>query len=548
MYKVKIINNDKTINYEKKMTLEEIAKDNNILAYGAKVNNRLHDLNYYIDSDVEIEFVDLEDSEGARIYQNTLRYLICMVIKKLYPKNRVRFAAYISRSFLCTVGGIKEDAEFVELISNEIKKLVEKKLKIERLKLSKEEAYNIYQNEGYLDKLDTLTYRPENYVNIYKCDNYYNYMYGYMLPSTEYIKDFNLIPYQPGFIVQYPRSESDGVIPDFEDDPSLSKMIKEAYQWRRMCKINTLADMNAFTNTREFVDFVNMCETKHNNMLAELGEMIKARIDNIKLIAIAGPSSSGKTTFCNRLRVELMSRGIFPLMISLDDYYLNRIDTPKDENGKPDFENLEALDLKLLNQQLNELIEGKEVILPKYNFKTGLREVGQTVKLDQGQPILIEGIHGLNEKLTASLPRDVKFKVYISPFPQINNDDHNPIMATDIRKLRRCVRDAKFRHTTPEKTFEMWPSVRKGEFKWIYPFQKDADYVYNTELTYEIMVMKKYALPALKEIKSDSPYYIEANRLIKFLKLVRDIDDKYVPCNSILREFIGDSCFYEYDE
>ena len=548
MYKVKIINNGKIINYENNMTLEEIAKDNNILAYGAKVNNRLHDLNYYIDSDVEIEFVDLEDSEGARIYQNTLRYLICMVIKRLYPKYRVRFAAYISRSFLCTVSGIKEDKEFVDLLTNEIKKLVEKKLKIERLKLSKEEAYNIYQSEGYLDKLDTLKYRPENYVNIYKCEDYYNYMYGYMLPSTEYIKDFNLIPYEPGFIVQYPRSEAEGVIPDFEDDPSLSKMIKEAYQWRRMCKINTLADMNAFTDTKEFVDFVNMCETKHNNMLAELGEKIKSRINTIKLIAIAGPSSSGKTTFCNRLRVELMSRGIFPLMISLDDYYKNREDTPKDENGKPDFEHIEALDLELLNQQLNDLIEGKEVIIPKYNFKTGLREEGLKVKLEQGQPILIEGIHGLNERLTSSLPRNVKFKVYISPFPQINNDDHNPIMATDIRKLRRCVRDAKFRHTSPAKTFEMWPSVRKGEFKWIYPFQKDADYVYNTELTYEIMVMKKYALPALKEIKRDSEYYIEANRLIKFLKIVRDIDDKYVPCNSILREFIGDSCFYDYDE
>ena len=548
MYKVKILNNDSTINYKNNMTLEEIAKDNNILAYGAKVNNRLHDLNYYIDSDVEIEFVDLEDSEGTRIYQNTLRYLICLVIKKLYPKARVRFAAYISRSFLCTVSGIKEDQEFVELISKELKKLVEKKLKIERLKLSKEEAYKIYEKEGYLDKLDTLKYRPENYVNIYKCDDYYNYMYGYMLPSTEYIKDFNLIPYEPGFIVQYPRSESEGVIPDFEDDPSLSKMIKEAYQWRKMCKINALADMNAFTDTKEFVDFVNMCETKHNNMLAELGEKIKARINNIKLIAIAGPSSSGKTTFCNRLRVELMSRGIFPLMISLDDYYKNREDTPTDETGKPDFEHIEALDLELLNKQLNDLIEGKEVVLPRFNFKTGHREIGDTVKIEEGQPILIEGIHGLNERLTSSLPRNVKFKVYISPFPQINIDDHNPIMATDIRKLRRSVRDAKFRHTSPEKTFEMWPSVRKGEFKWIYPFQEDADYVYNTELTYEIMVMKKYALPALKEIKSDSPYYIEANRLIKFLKIVRDIDDKYVPCSSILREFIGDSCFYDYDE
>ena len=548
MFKVNILNTNNTIEYENKMTLEEIANNLNIKAYGAKVNNRLRELTYYIDKDANIEFVDLKDDEGARIYQNTLRFLIVMALKKIAPKSIIRFTAYISRSLLCTVSGIKEDEAFVAEVEKEVKELIKANITIERLVISKDEAKEIYTKEGYFDKVKLLEYRPDDYVNIYKCGDYYNYMSGYMLPSTAYISGFKLITYYPGFVVQYPRSEAEGVIPDFEDDPSLSKMIKEAYQWSKMCKVNTLANMNAFTDTKEFVDFVNMCETKHNNMLADLGSRIKSNINNIKLIAIAGPSSSGKTTFCNRLRVELMSRGIFPLMISLDDYYKNREDTPQDENGKPDFEHIEALDLELLNLQLNELIDGKEVILPKYNFKTGLREEGLKVKLEQGQPILIEGIHGLNERLTSSLPRDVKFKIYISPFPQINIDFHNPIMATDIRKLRRCVRDAKFRHTSPEKTFEMWPSVRKGEFKWIYPFQEDADYVYNTELTYEIMVMKKYALPALKEIKRDSEYYIEANRLIKFLKIVRDIDDKYVPCNSILREFIGDSCFYDYDE
>ena len=419
---------------------------------------------------------------------------------------------------------------------------------IERIKVTKEEAALIYKEEGFLDKIDVLKYRQENTVNMYKCNDYYNYMYAYMLPRTSYIKDYNLIPYQPGFLVQYPRSEEKGVIPDFEDSPKLFTMIQDAYKWSRTCKIANIASMNEFTNDREFVDFVNMCETKHNNFLAELGLKIKENIDRIKIIAIAGPSSSGKTTFSNRLRVELMSRGIFPVMISCDDYYLNRADTPLDEDGKPDFEHIEAIDLDFFNKQLKDLIEGKEVTLPVYNFKTGLRETGKTIRLEKNQPIIIEGIHALNERLTSSIERNNKYKIFISPFPQINIDNHNPIMVTDIRMLRRIVRDNKFRKTSPEKTFSMWPSVRRGEFRWIYPCQEDADYVYNTELTYELMVMKKYALPALREIKNDSPYYIEANRLIKFLKWIKDIEDRYVPCNSVLREFIGDSCFYEYNE
>ena len=543
MFKITV--NNKKYCYEDKKLLKELAADLGITCYGAKVNNRIRELTYYVNSDANVDFVDLSDPDGVRIYQSTLRFLIVMAIKNLYPKVVVRFSQYISRSFLCTVSGIKETTEFVNQVDEELKRIIAMDYPIERVKLSKEEAIKIYEKEGYQDKIDILKYREENFVNLYKCNDYYNYMYGYMLPSTGYISGYDLMSYYPGFIVRYPRSETKGEIPDFEDSVALGKMIREAYQWSRNCHISSLADMNELTNDRDFVDFVNMCETKHNNMLADLGLKIKSRIDEIKIIAIAGPSSSGKTTFCNRLRVELMSRGIFPLMISIDDFYLPKEKAPLDEDGKPDFEHIEALDLKYFNHILNELIEGNEVTLPVFNFNTGQREEGKKVKLAANQPILIEGIHALNEKLTSSIPREMKYKIYISPFPQINIDNHNPIIVTDIRMLRRVVRDNNFRATSPEKTFLMWPSVRRGEFRWIYPCQEEADYVYNTELTYEIMVMKKYALPALKTIDNNSPYFIEANRLIKFLKYVKDIDDRYVPCNSILREFIGNSCFYD---
>ena len=303
--------------------------------------------------------------------------------------------------------------------------------------------------------------------------------------------------------------------------------------------------MNDHVREETTVDFINMCETKHNDMLCELGNAIEKDIENIRLIAIAGPSSSGKTTFSNRLRIELMSRGITPLRISIDDYYLPKHQAPVDENGDPDLEHIEALDIDLFNSHMLALIQGDEITLPVFNFKTGEREEGQKCKIDAKTPIIIEGIHALNDYLTSSIPKHQKFKIYIAPQIQINLDNHNPISLTDIRLLRRIVRDKKYRNTSAEKTLEMWASVRRGEFKWIYPHQEGANFVFNSELTYELGVMKKYALPALQAIPDDHPHAITANRLIKFLKYFKDIDDKWVPCNSLLREFIGGSCFHD---
>lgn len=516
----------------------------------ARVNNRIRELNYMIAEDAEVQLLDLTDSDACRIYQSTLRYLIVMAAKKVFPNCRIIYNYSISRSIFAAVSNINRPFTRSDLnnIEKELKKLIESDLPINRITLSKEEALKYYSDHNLYDKVKVLKYRPEETVHIYECDSYRNYMFGYMLPSTGYIKDYILRLYSPGFVIQYPRAECKGLIPLFEDAPVFSAALKEANTWGNISEASYISQMNLIIEEKRALEFINLCETKHNNMLADLGLKIKNNIDDIKLIAIAGPSSSGKTTFTNRLRIELMSRGITPLMISIDDYYLGINKAPKDENGKPDLEHIDALDRELFNEHMCKLIEGEEVQLPHFNFETSSREPGKIVKLAPHQPIMIEGIHALNDALTPSVPSHLKFRVYIAPQAQLHIDDNNPISISDIRLIRRMVRDHQFRNYNCEKTLAIWPSVRRGEFTWIYPYQEKADYVFNSELTYELCVLKKYALPLLEQIKSDNEHFITANRLVKFLKYFKDISDKWVPCNSILREFIGGSIFYDGDE
>lgn len=546
MFTVKI--GEQTLTLEQKTPILELIPIENHKKYiAAKVNNRLRELNYEVYYDCEIELLDLTNSDAVKVYETSLRYLLAMAFRRVYPQYSVRFSYNVSRSifiqFLNFSGSI--DNSIIQNLKKEVDALIEKDISFNRVTMSKEEALEIYKKEGYSDKIDVLKYRPEKIVHLYECDGYLNYMYGYMVPSTGYLKYYVLRQYNPGLILQYPRAELGGLIPAFEEAPTFGKALKKAHQWAIICDAETVAKMNSHVSEETVVDFVNMCETKHNNMLAELGQIIEKDIDNIRLIAIAGPSSSGKTTFSNRLRIELMSRGINPLRISIDDYYLPKNQAPLDENGNPDLEHIEALDIDLFNEHMLKLIQGEEITLPSFNFKTGIREDGLKCKVDSKTPIIIEGIHALNDILTSSIPKHQKFKIYISPQIQINVDNHNPISLTDIRLLRRIVRDKKSRNTSAEKTLEMWSSVRRGEFNWIYPNQEGANYIFNSELTYELCVMKKYALPALQAINNDHPYFIMANRLIKFLKHFKDIDDKFVPCNSLLREFIGGSCFYD---
>lgn len=547
---MKIKLNNKLIEVDKKVRISELIEGDKYQYQAARVNNRIRELDYVIDGDCEIQLLTLTDSEAMTLYQATLRYLVVMATKRVFPKARIIFNYSISRSIFASISNINHPflQEDLDLIKKELEAIIAADIPIKRSSISKEEANRYYNEIGYKDKAKILAYRKESTVHVYECADYKNYMFGYMLPSTGYIKKYQLKLYAPGFIIQYPRSENKGEIPPFEDEKVFQNALREANRWGNITTASYIYQMNELIENKKALEFINICETRHNNQLAELGEKIAREIDRIRLICVAGPSSSGKTTFTNRLRIELKSLGISPLMISVDNFYNQGHLAPKDEDGKPDFEHIDALDRKLFNDVLYQLINGEEVRLPYYDFKTLKRTFGEPIKLGKHQPIMIEGIHALNDDLTPSIDNEMKFRVYIAPQAQLHIDDHNPISLSDIRLIRRIVRDAQTRNSSCEQTMEMWPSVRRGEFKWIYPYQSNADYVFNSELSYELCVMKKHVLPLLEAVQTTSPYYIQANRLVKFLKYFEDITDKWIPCNSILREFIGGSIFYTEDE
>lgn len=516
----------------------------------ANVDNRLRELNFLIEKDCEIQLLDLNSPAVSKMYQATLRYVIVMAAKRVFPKAKLVFNYSVSRSIFASVSNLGHSflQEDLNKISLELHNIISADIPINRYNISKEEAIEYYKNQGFNDKAKVLKYRKEGIVHMYECAEYKNYMYGYMLPSTGYLKDFVLRLYNPGFLISYPRAESHGRIPKFNDEKVFRRILKEANHWSDITKSSYINQINDIVDNGDALEFINICEARHNRQLAELGEKIKGNIENIRLIAVAGPSSSGKTTFTNRLRIELKSRGIDPLMISIDDFYNKPELAPLDSEGKPDFEHIEALDIKLFNDCIYNLIQGEAVSLPKYSFQTHIREFNEPITLSKNQPILIEGIHALNDDLTPSIPSEYKYKIFIAPLVQFRIDDHNPISISDIRLIRRMVRDHQYRNTGCERTLESWQSVRNGEFKWIYPFQNEADFVFNSELSYELCVLQKHAIPLLESINSDSPNYIAANGLLKFLKYFKPISDKWIPCNSILREFIGDSVFYTEDK
>lgn len=528
--------------------LDEAEKTNYIVC---RVGLQIKELNYALqerNNGMEIEFLGLENIEAGKAYEASLRFIIAMAFHNLYKDVDIRFSYNVSRAIFCQVltPGFHLPRA-TDAIINEVKRIIKANLPIERVTVTIDEAKEIYKQYNHQDKLDILKYRPENTVHLYKCGDYYDYMHSYMVASTGCIKQYVIRPYSPGIIIQYPRYELNAKIPEFVEESTYGRTLKQAYNWSKKNKLQTVIEINAKVETNNVLDFVQMCEAKHNRMLVELGNNIEQDIENIRLIAIAGPSSSGKTTFCNRVRIELLSRGINPVMISMDDYYLEKEKISEIQN-KPidqlDLEHINCLDVDLFNKDLYDLINGEEVTLPRFNFQTGKREVGRTIKVDSNSPIMIEGIHALNEKLTTSIPKHQKYKIYIAPQAQINIDDHSPLNTTDLRLIRRIVRDMKYRNCPAAETIRMWQSVRNGEFKWIYPNQEDANYVFNSELAYELCVLRTKALPALREIKPTDPEFLVANRLIKYIKYFRPIDDEsIIPCNSLLREFIGGSCF-----
>ena len=540
---------DQEKSFDKKVALLDLVDDPQKEFVCAKVNNRIRELTYEVYYDADVEFLTVRDADAIPIYETSLRYLVAMAFKRAYPELEVRFSYNVSRSIFVQIlnDSRHSDMSMVRRIEDEMQTIVAADFPLNRMIVTKEEAKNIYEDKKFTDKLELLKYRPEKTVHLYDCDGYLNYMYGRMVPSTGYLKKYKIRLYSPGIIIQYPRAEAGGDIPKFEDAPTFGKTLKASHAWGKIAGADSVSGINEHIKKDGVIDFINMCETRHNRMLVELGNMIESDIDTIRLICIAGPSSSGKTTFSNRLRIELLSRGIKPIRLSIDDYYLPKSEVPKDENGDPDLESINALDIELFNQNMLDLISGKEVQLPRFDFKLGHRVSGRKLKVSFSQPIIIEGIHALNDMLTINIPKHQKFKIYISPQAQINFDNHNPMSLTDLRLLRRIVRDKKYRNASAEETMSMWPSVRKGEFTWIYNTQEGADFVFNSLLSYELSVMKKYAMPLLNNIDTNSVYFPVAERLIRMLKYFDDMPDEWVPSNSLLREFIGGSCYANVD-
>ncbi len=540
----------KKIDLAKPKKVYELYEDNDKKYLCCYVDNKLKDLTYEITSDSKIDLLDLRSLDGVNTYQATLRYIIAMAVKNVYPKAKISFNYSVSRSIFASVSGLGKafSMENLNVIKKEIDRIIAADYPIVYKKMPKDEAIKYFNSIGYKDKVESLKYRVPDWCHIYECDGYKDYLYTYLTPTTGFIKSYELSLYTPGFLIKYPRKELDGKLPEIYDERIFRDALKEANLWAHNAKCEAVYQVNEIIESKRTLEFINMCETRHNNQLTHLADKIVDNINNIKLVCVAGPSSSGKTTFTNRLIIELKTRGYDPFMISMDDFYKTDLkDYPLDKDGNPDLENVQALDLKLFDETIYNLIQGLETKIPKFNFKTRERAFKKAKKLGKNQLIFIEGIHGLNKLIAPSISDEYKFKIYIAPIAQNRIDAHTPISISDIRLLRRIVRDNVTRGNSPIVTIHSWDSVRAGEFSWIYPHQNNADFVFNSELSYEICVLRKHALPLLEEISPDSDCYSTARRLIKFLKYYKEISDRWVPCNSILREFIGDSIFYTDD-
>lgn len=508
------------------------------------VNNRLQELRHPVE-DGELTFVTTADKAGRKAYRRSVALLMQKAVHNLYGDQgvRVRVMHSIGQGNYCELqGGMQVTREVVLKLKLEMMRLADLDLPLEKKSIRTDDAVTLFRELGMRDKERLFRYRRSSRVNIYELDHYKDYFYGYMVPSTGYLKYFDLEPYKEGFMLLYPGSNTK-LVDAFRPSEKLYEALKEASEWGRTMGVATIGALNDAIAGGRIQDIILIQEALMEQKIGQLAERIHAE-KNKKFIMIAGPSSSGKTTFSHRLSIQLAAQGMKPHPVPLDDYYLDRSKTPRDENGNMDFECLEALDVERFNDDMNRLLAGEEVELPVFNFKTGRREEkGRMMKLGPDDVLVIEGIHGLNDKLSYSLPRESKFRIYISALTPLDIDEHNCLPTTDSRLLRRIVRDARTRATTAGETIAMWDSVRRGEEKNIFPFQEKADVMFNSALIYELAVLKQYAEPLLFAIEKDCPEYVEAKRLLKFLDYFLPVPSEQISTNSILREFIGGSCF-----
>lgn len=511
----------------------------------ARVDNDIKELSYRLKRDCEVDFIDLNEEDGMRIYRRSLYFIFMKAAYDLYPERRVIISHAVSKGLYCEITGEKELEPFeVERIEARMHEIVKMAVPFEKREIPLEEAEELFKSSGRMDRYHTVEHRKKSLVTIYNCDGMDDYFYGYMAPNTGYIKVFGLRYHLGGLIIRFPLKSSPQTLPEYVEQEKQFNIYLEFKKWGRILEVENVGALNDLIIKGKSTENIRISEALHEKKLASIADMICCSDHPKRIILISGPSSSGKTTFAKRLSIQLRVNGVKPVTISLDDYFVNREDTPRDEFGEYDFEALEAVDVKLFNKQLNQLIRGEEVEVPMFNFHTGNREpVGRKLQIDDDNILVIEGIHGLNEKLTYEIPGQLKFKIYVSALTSMNIDDHNRIPTTDNRILRRIVRDHQFRGSNALSTLKWWPSVRRGEEKNIFPFQESADVMFNSALMYELSVLKPYAEPLLNEIDKSTVHYSEARRLIEFLSYFLPLDCKDVPSNSILREFIGGSGF-----
>ncbi len=487
----------------------------------------------------------LKHEEERRIYERSARLILLLALRDVCPGARLRIEHSIGHGVYMNVEGVSLTAALVGRIEQRMHAIAEKDFPIIKSRWTRQQAMAYFAEQGQEDTVRLLAYRPFEHFDVYTCDGLSEYFYGDMAPSTGAIRQFALRFYYPGMVLLLPGEDLSGPPAPFAERPQLMRTYAGANEHSRILACESAADLNDMIARGEARTFIRVNEALHERTIAQIADRIVAR--GARVVFIAGPSSSGKTTFANRLSVQLRVSGKRPVAVSLDDYYLNREDVPLGEDGTPDLECLESIDVPLFNEQLVELLAGREVELPRYSFQTKRREEqGVKMQMSSGDILLVEGIHGLNDALSCDIPSEFKFRVYVSALTQLNLDGHNRIRTTDVRLMRRMVRDNRTRATDALQTLQMWDKVRAGEEKYIFPFQEKADVMFNTSLLYEIAVLKKYAYPMLSAIGTDSPYYTRARRLCKFLHYFKDLEEESeIPPTSILREFIGGCSFYE---
>ena len=532
-------------------TFADVAKDFSGMVDGpimlARQQNRLRELHQKIRTCDDVTFYGIENDEAMRVYRRGVLILMTKAVYELWGSESLVVVEHsLQKNLYCEIR--KPEMEITEevlaKIEGKMREYVAADLPICKRTMRKEDAREIARRQGMPDKDELFRYRRASNVNLYELDGFYDYFYGYMPPSTGDLKVFSLMAYENGFLIRFPDQKQPEALREFSNPKKISSVFLEQMRWCQLMGVKNVAELNHTLTQGKFGDLIRINEALHEKKIAEIADMIHQRLDKVRVVLIAGPSSSGKTSFANRLCIQLQVLGIQPHKISLDDYFVERDKTPVDENGKRNYEHIQALDLPLLNDDLKKMIAGELVDLPTYNFVTGKREYnGNRIQAKKGEILVLEGIHGLNDMLTSEIPAEQKFKIFISAMTQLNVDDHNRISTSDSRLIRRIVRDYQFRGRDAAETIRTWNDVTDGEAENIFPYQENADAIFNSATIYELSVLKQYAEPQLFAIREDQPEYITAKRLIKFLGYFLAAPGTEIPNNSLIKEFVGGSCF-----